>query len=451
MTSRRPARSAPGPTKSRVMPSSQAAPYQRRASARWSSSAAGCAGCDCAHQDGQENSIAASVPTRAPATPPRAAGAGQLRAQCRHLRPDGAVVADHRRVPLLRAGRRLPPLEVQHRVGAAGHRLQRPEPVLPRPLRDVALAPVDAGRGLLHQQPRPAVAEPAHEVGDHRRVHVGARIGRVLVGVLGDHVQVRRPGPVVHRRPEADEVRRDRPVGVPAQHLPLGQILVEQLVRAEPAPVEPLPRVGEGRGGPRRQHLGPVRVALRPEAGAPGGIEPVEVAVPAGQPVPEPLRAAVAEALPHVVARLVADVPEHHGRMPAEPFGDPLDQLQRPLPVGHRGRAERLPAARPQPGAVGQLRQRGRVEPRHPRWRRRGRGGQVDRDAAAVQQLDHPLQPAEVVLAGTRLEPGPGEHPDGHQRDAGRAHELDVLGPDLRRPLLRVVVAAEPDGAGAAG
>jgi hypothetical protein len=37
-----------------------------------------------------------------------------------------------------------------------------------------------------HGRPPPS---PAHEVGDHRRVDVGARIGRVLVGVLGDHVR----------------------------------------------------------------------------------------------------------------------------------------------------------------------------------------------------------------------------------------------------------------------
>jgi hypothetical protein len=84
-----------------VMPSSQAAPYQRRASARWSSSAAGCAGWDCAHQDGQENRIAASASTLVPATSARAR---ELPAERRHLRPYGTVVADHGRVPLLRAG-----------------------------------------------------------------------------------------------------------------------------------------------------------------------------------------------------------------------------------------------------------------------------------------------------------------------------------------------------------
>ncbi|AVT39238.1 alpha-L-fucosidase [Plantactinospora sp. BB1] len=59
-----------------------------------------------------------------------------------------------------------------------------------------------------------------------------------------------------------------------------------------------------------------------------------------------------------------------------------------------------------------------------------------------MQQVEHPVEPVEVVPAGLWFESGPGEDPDGDQVDPGPPHQLDVGGPDLRRPLLRVVVTA---------
>src|SRR5690606_3979491 len=54
-----------------------------------------------------------------------------------------------------------------------------------------------------------------------------------------------------------------------------------------------------------------------------------------------------------------------------------------------------------------------------------------------------PVQPAEVADARLRLDPRPAEHADGDQVDPGLLHQPDVLRPDLLRPLLGVVVAAE--------
>jgi hypothetical protein len=58
------------------------------------------------------------------------------------------------------------------------------------------------------------------------------------------------------------------------------------------------------------------------------------------------------------------------------------------------------------------------------------------------EQVEHPVEPLELVAAGLRLELGPREHADGDEVDACLSHETDVLLPDLLRPLLWVVVAS---------
>ena len=69
----------------------------------------------------------------------------------------GAAVRQHRRVVLLGAAARLPPLEVENGVGAAGDRLIAPQAHHSRRLRRVSRPPVDRARRLLQQQPRRAV------------------------------------------------------------------------------------------------------------------------------------------------------------------------------------------------------------------------------------------------------------------------------------------------------
>jgi hypothetical protein len=77
-------------------------------------------------------------------------------------------------------------------------------------------------------------------------------------------------------------------------------------------------------------------------------------------------------------------------------------------------------------------------------WRR-GAGAEVHPDVVVVQEVDDPVEVGEVVLAGPGFDGRPAEDVDGHEADAGGAHEGHVLAPDVRRPLLEVVVAAEDE------
>jgi hypothetical protein len=54
-----------------------------------------------------------------------------------------------------------------------------------------------------------------------------------------------------------------------------------------------------------------------------------------------------------------------------------------------------------------------------PRRRGRRRRREVDRDAARVEQVEHPVQPPEVELAGPRLEQRPREDADRHEVHPG--------------------------------
>ena len=81
------------------------------------------------------------------------------------------AVGHHGAVMLLGSRARLPPLEEHHAVGASGDRLVAPQPHLPGGFRYVDVTPVDAVRGLLHQDPGPAATERSHEVTCHRGAH----------------------------------------------------------------------------------------------------------------------------------------------------------------------------------------------------------------------------------------------------------------------------------------
>ena len=124
-----------------------------------------------------------------------------------------------------------------------------------RQLRRVALAPVDRAGRLLHEQPRLAAAERAHEVALHRGVGRRVRIGGVGVGVVGDDVDLLRPLPVVGGLEEPHEVRRDRDRRDTPDDRHLGAVALQQLVGAEAVEVEQLGRVLEGRRRTRRQDL----------------------------------------------------------------------------------------------------------------------------------------------------------------------------------------------------
>ncbi|OLE24077.1 MAG: hypothetical protein AUG44_20400 [Actinobacteria bacterium 13_1_20CM_3_71_11] len=59
-----------------------------------------------------------------------------------------------------------------------------------------------------------------------------------------------------------------------------------------------------------------------------------------------------------------------------------------------------------------------------------------------MQQVQHPVEPAEVVPAGLGFELGPAEHTHGDQVDPGLPHQLNVFPPTVVRPLFGVVVTA---------
>ena len=374
----------------------------------------------------------------------------ELVAQCRDLAPDARVldayVRHERAVELLGPSPGRTPLEEHDGARPACDRLQAPKSHLAGLLEGIARAPVDLRRHLLHQHPRRAVAQRAGEIVLGGRDARRPGIVRVRVGVERDDVLLRRPGPVVERFEEAHEVGGHGHLGRDAlQDLPLHLVQFEDGVGREAPPVELLGRVGKRRCTARRVDLLPVVVALAPEGRTPRRVERVERAVTPAQPLAERRGRLVAEALVDVAAVLVVDMPDRQGGMVAVAFGKTGDQLGRGLAVGAGMRTVRLPPAGPERYAVGRHRQALGVPVRQP-GRRRSRGRcETGLDAVLVQQVKHPVEPAKIVVPGTRFEPGPREDANRDQVDACRLHEAHVLQPDLLGPLLRVVVAAVPD------
>src|SRR5450432_213769 len=71
----------------------------------------------------------------------------------------GACVRNHGRMELLRARSRRAPLEKANRVGATGYMLQAVAPQLAGSFGEISGLPVHRAGRLLHQDPRPIVAE----------------------------------------------------------------------------------------------------------------------------------------------------------------------------------------------------------------------------------------------------------------------------------------------------
>ena len=307
---------------------------------------------------------------------------------------------NHRAVELLGARPRLPPLEEHDAVGAARHGLVAPQPHLSRRFRDVDVAPVDSACRLLHQHPRAPAAQRAHEVARHRRAHAGLGVGGVLVHIVADDVLALGPLPVVERLEEAHEVGGDRNVRrALSQRLTLDVVAGEQLVRREAHEVELLARIRPCRRPPRRQHLIPVRVALRPEVGPPRPVQVLDRAVSLLQPLAESVGGDVAVAVGDVAAELVAYMPHRQRGMLGVAGGHLLGQPPRGRAIDGAARTVVLPPAVPQPDAVDSHRQHLRMLVRHPRRGRGGGGGEVHRDAARVQLVHDPVEPREVVLS----------------------------------------------------
>jgi hypothetical protein len=300
---------------------------------------------------------------------------------------------------------------------------------------------------LLHHQPGAPGSPGRHapgQVGREGELACTGNPGRPRVAVDGHHVQVGGPVPDVHRDPAAEgEVGGDRSrrAGRP-EDVALRHVVRLQRGRQEPAEVQCLRGVGQVAGGPGSGDLGPVGVALAPEAGRPRLVERGQVAVTLAQPVPE---GGVGEFAVAVGAVLVVHVPHGQRRVPAVPLGEGGGDLGAGALVRGRVHAVGVPAAVPQPDPLGGDRQRLRVGVAEPGRRGRRRSGQDDPDARRVQAVQGAVQPAPLVPPGGGLQARPAEHADGDQGDPGLAHQPDVGVPDRLRPLLRVVVAAVPD------
>lgn len=267
------------------------------------------------------------------------------------------------------------------------------------------------------------------------------------VVVVGDEVDLAAPGPVVDRVALAErghevggdgDARRE-----PVQDVPFGHEVLAQGGVGEAAVVELLRRVADGGCGARRVDLLVRGVALAPERGAPGFVDRVEGSVRGAEPVAEVGGAAAAVAGADGDAVLVVHVPERERGVVAVAAGELGGDAGGGLAVGGGAVADRPARAEGVPHALAADRQRLGVGAVEPGGRRHGGCGQVDPDAVLVQQVEEPVEPAEVVPAGGGFQQGPGEDPDAHQGDAGLAHQPDVLLPHALRPLFGVVVPAE--------
>ncbi len=388
----------------------------------------------------------------------RSGGRGEV-AQGRAERGDGAEqlavgagVGHHRGVVLLGAGNGLPPLEEADGIGAVRDVQEGVAGQFARLLGPVDGLPVDGAGGVFHQEPGLPAREVAGEVRRERQLVQGLRAGPDVV-VVGDEVDLGGPVGVVHALGLAHhhEVGGDRHAGGDArQHLTLGAQVVLQRVGGEAFEVELLRGVGVRGGEPGRQDLLEVGVPLGPERRAPGVVEGLDAAVARAQPDAEGAGRVVRVVVDVVAAQFVADVPGDEGGVAAVALRQRRDQAQGVGAEDGGGGPPVLAGAGPHRLAGGGHGQDLGVRRRQPRRRGSGRGGQVDADAAVVQQVHHLVQPAEVPGVPRRLEAGPGEYRERDDGDSGLAHEADVLAPDLLRPLFRVVVGAVLEAVGGA-
>ena len=252
------------------------------------------------------------------------------------------------------------------------------------------------------------------------------------------------------------EVRGDRDAGRElVQQVALGGEAVQQRVGAEAEEVQLLGRVGERRRRARRQDLVPVAVVLAPERGAPRLVERVERRRSASRSQSRNAAALTRRSSSARCARrarcprATSPAPGGRGNRSASAVTRASARSRKTGELGHH--ACRPPGQSTVPSAV-----RGSdlgVRRGQPGRRRGGGGGQVDarcRPRAAGPWPRSSQSKLEASLL--RLEQRPGEDADGDQVDAGLAHQPDVLGPGLARPLLGVVVAAERESpASAAG
>ena len=74
-----------------------------------------------------------------------------------------------------------------------------------------------------------------------------------------------------------------------------------------------------------------------------------------------------------------------------------------------------------------------------------GRGGQAGVDIVLREEIQHLVEPGEIVVGFIRLQTGPAENGKRGDVDVRELEEPRVLIPYLARPLVRIVVASVED------
>ena len=371
--------------------------------------------------------------------------------QLAHIAEDlgvGARVGHHGGMPLLGAGLGLTPLEVADGVGAHGqmgqgvaHQLAGLEPVVGR-------APVDGGRGMFHEEPRVLAGDAVGEAGRVGHLVEVGLAGREVM-VVGHEVHVMTPLVVV----EDGAARGDHEVGGLRlggdleQGVALGLVEVQQRVGAEALPIKQLARVHEVAVADesRRDDLGEIVHALRPEGGAPGVVDSVDGAVLLLAPLLEGALGVFGIVEVVVAAVLVAHMPRDHIGVVLVVLGHLAAQVERVVKEDRAGGAPVLAGTGLADVAAVVDPEDLRVGLGHPHRRGCGAGGEIDGDAGLAELVDDAVEPIEVVHAFFGLKLGPGEDGYGDEVDAGLLHEGYIFVPHFLRPLVGVVIAAVPD------
>ena len=357
-----------------------------------------------------------------------------------------AVMADHCTVKLLLGTAASTPLEVANAVRPMGHSLQG------RQLGDAgALLLADrlpvskAGAGLHHQE-RLALQRIVQVV-HHRRVQ-GSLLdglgGLVPGGVVvpAGHVDLLGKVKVVDVVEAIHHVDGELRLGGQFPHaIALPLVKIDALVADEPLPVQSQTLHGVLSMGRRAFDLAPFGVVVAPKGGIPGFVQRVQAAVTLLQPGAESVLAQLAAAL---AAKLVADVPQDHGRVITEALGQFAVDDGHFFAVDRRSVAVVLAAVVQFAHAVAAHTAHLGVLLGQP-GRACGAGrGQNGGDTVGVQVVDDVRQPIQVKLALLRLDGGPGEHAQRNYVDMCFFHQFHIFGQNIRavQPLFRVIISA---------
>jgi len=315
------------------------------------------------------------------------------------------------------------------------------EPVLVGALEWVARLPVGCARRGFHDEKRLAVLHRAVLVVAHRNFaqdqpEIGLRSPR-RINVVGDEIADFRHFPVIEPFKEAHHIGGGRDVrGELLHRVDFELHEVAALNGGEPHPVERV-ALRAAPGG----DLIPVGVGMAPEGVAPGAVEGFERSVTLLQPFAELRNAEVAMAAPAV---FVGDVPGGEGGVVAVAFRQLRVDLCELLPIDGGAPAMIVPPmiGFPEPVFIHPADFRMRLC--QPGGFRAARRGEDDVKLMLGHAVHDPVEPVEMINAGSRLERGPTEDSDGKRVASGFFHQLEVAVDDLRgvEPLIRVIISA---------